>query len=184
MAMDYGLCKGKRKDGKPCTMPVNKAEGGYCEFHVVAAFNRAQRQGQDTTRSKPKNGSGGHSLQSMLMGNAAPGVLALRTSGSLEVSCLILAHTHHRLMLFLVLSWKAVVPCLRLCYDDLSSRRSAQCLTAEMMFSGASLSCATTHVVDRINTGQNGLTCCGCSPIRTQPRSYDGLDRCSMHPNR
>ncbi|CAN0514212.1 unnamed protein product, partial [Scytosiphon promiscuus] len=45
MSMDYGLCKGMRKDGKSCTMPVNKAEGGgYCEFHVVAAFNRAQRQ--------------------------------------------------------------------------------------------------------------------------------------------
>ncbi|CAM9661668.1 unnamed protein product, partial [Ectocarpus sp. 12 AP-2014] len=45
MSMDYGLCKGKRKDGKPCTMPVNKTEGGgFCEFHVVAAFNRAQRK--------------------------------------------------------------------------------------------------------------------------------------------
>ena len=57
MAMDYGLCKGKRKDGGPCTMPVNKAEGGgYCEFHVVAAFNRAQRK--EPLRSISKGGSG------------------------------------------------------------------------------------------------------------------------------
>eukprot|EP00903_Cladosiphon_okamuranus_P008107 g7814.t1 len=57
MAMDYGLCKGKRKDGGPCTMPVNKADGGgYCEFHVVAAFNRAQRK--DPLRNISKGGSG------------------------------------------------------------------------------------------------------------------------------
>eukprot|EP00752_Nemacystus_decipiens_P001893 g1823.t1 len=57
MAMDYGLCKGKRKDGGPCTMPVNKAEGGgYCEFHVVAAFNRAQRK--DPLRNSLRGGTG------------------------------------------------------------------------------------------------------------------------------
>lgn len=57
MAMDYGLCKGKRKDGGACTMPVNKAEGGgYCEFHVVAAFNRAQRK--DPLRNSSKGGIG------------------------------------------------------------------------------------------------------------------------------
>lgn len=67
--MDYALCKGMRKDGKQCTMPVNKAEGGYCEFHVVAAFNRAQRQSQEKSRSnKPKDGSG-RNLRSVLMGN-------------------------------------------------------------------------------------------------------------------
>lgn len=56
--MDYGLCKGKRKDGGPCTMPVNKAEGGgYCEFHVVAAFNRAQRK--DPLRNSSKGGTNG-----------------------------------------------------------------------------------------------------------------------------
>lgn len=58
MAMDYGLCKGKRKDGGPCTMPVNKAEGGgYCEFHVVAAFNRAQRKDPLRNISKGVSGS-------------------------------------------------------------------------------------------------------------------------------
>ncbi|CAM9702803.1 unnamed protein product, partial [Hapterophycus canaliculatus] len=59
MSMDYGLCKGKRKDGKACTMPVNKAEGGgYCEFHVVAAFNRAQRK-EPLRSSKGKGGANG-----------------------------------------------------------------------------------------------------------------------------
>ncbi|CAN0204685.1 unnamed protein product [Scytosiphon promiscuus] len=59
MSMDYGLCKGKRKDGKACTMPVNKAEGGgYCEFHVVAAFNRAQRK-EPLRDSRAKGGANG-----------------------------------------------------------------------------------------------------------------------------
>lgn len=58
MAMDYGICKGKRKDGKPCSMPVNKAQGGgFCEFHVVAAFNRAQRQ--DSLQKSSKGNSSG-----------------------------------------------------------------------------------------------------------------------------
>ena len=56
MSMDYALCKGTRKDGKSCTMPVNKAEGGgYCEFHVVAASNRAQRQ--NPLKNKPNAGN-------------------------------------------------------------------------------------------------------------------------------
>lgn len=54
MAMDYALCRGTRKDGKQCTMPVDKSKGGFCEFHVVAAFNRAQRQSQDASRNKPR----------------------------------------------------------------------------------------------------------------------------------
>lgn len=59
MSMDYGLCKGKRKDGKACTMPVNKTEGGgYCEFHVVAAFNRAQRK-EPLRNGKTKGGANG-----------------------------------------------------------------------------------------------------------------------------
>lgn len=78
--MDYALCKGTRKDGKPCTMPVNKTEGGHCEFHVVAAFNRAQRQGQERSRNKPKDGSSsnGQTLRSLLMGNAAAGTFLPR----------------------------------------------------------------------------------------------------------
>ena len=57
MAMDYAICKGKRKDGKPCTMPVNKTQGGgFCEFHVVAAFNRSQRKDPLGNKSKTSKG--------------------------------------------------------------------------------------------------------------------------------
>lgn len=64
--MDYGICKGKRKGGQPCTMPVNKAEGGgYCEFHVVAAFNRAQRKDPLRTISKGSTGSSSNSSNSI-----------------------------------------------------------------------------------------------------------------------
>lgn len=72
MAMDYGLCKGKRKDGKACTMPVDKAKGGFCEFHVVAAFNRAQRQAQDSARKKPQE-SNMSRMRSMLQVGPAQG---------------------------------------------------------------------------------------------------------------
>ncbi|KAG2644914.1 protein MCM10 homolog isoform X1 [Panicum virgatum] len=33
VAADFGLCKGKRKDGVACTMAINKSTGAYCKFH-------------------------------------------------------------------------------------------------------------------------------------------------------
>ncbi|XP_062199469.1 uncharacterized protein LOC133901936 [Phragmites australis] len=33
VAADFGLCKGKRKDGMACTMVINKSKGSYCKFH-------------------------------------------------------------------------------------------------------------------------------------------------------
>eukprot|EP00040_Diaphanoeca_grandis_P000766 m.274069 g.274069 ORF g.274069 m.274069 type:complete len:696 (+) comp110271_c0_seq1:138-2225(+) len=39
---DYGLCKGVRKDGQPCTMAINKSLGNFCEYHVVAAFKKTR----------------------------------------------------------------------------------------------------------------------------------------------
>ncbi|WVZ65711.1 hypothetical protein U9M48_015030 [Paspalum notatum var. saurae] len=33
VAADFGLCKGKRKDGVACTMAINKSKGSYCKFH-------------------------------------------------------------------------------------------------------------------------------------------------------
>ncbi|OMO74513.1 Zinc finger, Mcm10/DnaG-type [Corchorus capsularis] len=30
---DYGVCKGKRKDGMACTLVINKRQGAYCQFH-------------------------------------------------------------------------------------------------------------------------------------------------------
>ncbi|PVH64736.1 hypothetical protein PAHAL_2G347900 [Panicum hallii] len=33
VAADFGLCKGKRKDGVACTMAINKSKGAYCKFH-------------------------------------------------------------------------------------------------------------------------------------------------------
>ncbi|XP_018679980.2 uncharacterized protein LOC103980630 isoform X2 [Musa acuminata AAA Group] len=34
---DYGICKGKRKDGMACTMVINKCQGIYCKFHSSKA---------------------------------------------------------------------------------------------------------------------------------------------------
>lgn len=37
---DYGICRGRRKDGHRCTMVVN-ARSGYCQFHVAEEYKRA-----------------------------------------------------------------------------------------------------------------------------------------------
>ncbi|EAZ09911.1 hypothetical protein OsI_32207 [Oryza sativa Indica Group] len=33
VSADFGICKGKRKDGMGCTMAINKRKGSYCKFH-------------------------------------------------------------------------------------------------------------------------------------------------------
>ena len=35
---DFARCKGTRKDGKPCTMHVNKSTSEYCAFHASAVW--------------------------------------------------------------------------------------------------------------------------------------------------
>lgn len=89
--MDYGICKGKRKDGKPCSMPVNKAQGGgFCEFHVVAAFNRTQRQ-DSLQKSSKGNSSGSNStglagLRAKLQLGTGPGMYGTYTTKVLLVA--------------------------------------------------------------------------------------------------
>ncbi|KAG7978220.1 hypothetical protein I3843_05G073700 [Carya illinoinensis] len=36
-SVDYGVCKGKRKDGMPCTIVINKRNGIYCKYHKLKA---------------------------------------------------------------------------------------------------------------------------------------------------
>lgn len=81
MSMDYALCKGTRKDGKPCTMPVNKAEGGgYCEFHVVAAFNRAQRQNSLRNKTNADGNINNNNKNNGSNGSTMPGVSSVKQS--------------------------------------------------------------------------------------------------------
>lgn len=89
MSMDYGLCKGTRKDGKSCTMPVNKAEGGgYCEFHVVAAFNRAQRQNplRNKANAGNKNNAITNNKNNGSNGSTTPGVSSTEKTPVLSYS--------------------------------------------------------------------------------------------------
>ncbi|KAG2703151.1 hypothetical protein I3843_06G116300 [Carya illinoinensis] len=49
-AVDYGVCKGKRKDGMPCTIVINKLSGICCKYHTLKASekcvtNRAELKG-------------------------------------------------------------------------------------------------------------------------------------------
>ncbi|KAH1122670.1 hypothetical protein J1N35_005830 [Gossypium stocksii] len=37
---DYGVCKGRRKDGTACTIVVNKRQGAYCQYHKSKASER------------------------------------------------------------------------------------------------------------------------------------------------
>ncbi|GMY05448.1 protein MCM10 homolog [Fagus crenata] len=51
-SVDYGVCKGKRKDGMPCTLAINKRSGVYCKFHKSKASEK-----YSTTRTELKGGN-------------------------------------------------------------------------------------------------------------------------------
>ncbi|PSS29521.1 hypothetical protein CEY00_Acc07137 [Actinidia chinensis var. chinensis] len=51
-SLDYGVCKGKRKDGMPCTLVVNKRHGIYCSYHRVRASEK-----YSITRTELKGGN-------------------------------------------------------------------------------------------------------------------------------
>jgi hypothetical protein len=40
LAADFGRCKADRKDGRPCSMAVNRAVSEYCCFHAAAAVKQ------------------------------------------------------------------------------------------------------------------------------------------------
>lgn len=39
-SLDFAYCSGKRKDGQPCRIPVNKSTCEYCSYHVGAAYRQ------------------------------------------------------------------------------------------------------------------------------------------------
>lgn len=39
-SIDYGVCKGKRKDGMACTLVINKRHGIYCSYHKSKTFEK------------------------------------------------------------------------------------------------------------------------------------------------
>jgi hypothetical protein len=41
-AADFARCKADRKDGRPCSMAVNKSVSEYCCFHAGAAIKALQ----------------------------------------------------------------------------------------------------------------------------------------------
>ncbi|GLT42925.1 hypothetical protein SLA2020_169020 [Shorea laevis] len=41
---DYGVCEGKRTDGVPCTLVINKRRGKYCQYHKSKASERYTTQ--------------------------------------------------------------------------------------------------------------------------------------------
>ncbi|KAH9655183.1 zf-primase domain-containing protein [Citrus sinensis] len=51
-SVDYGVCKGKRKDGMACNTVINKRKGIYCGYHRLKASDRFI-----TTRSELKGGN-------------------------------------------------------------------------------------------------------------------------------
>ncbi|OIT33663.1 PREDICTED: protein MCM10 homolog [Nicotiana attenuata] len=52
-SVDYGVCKGKRKDGMACTLVVNKRRGTYCSYHK----QRTSEKYSSTTRAELKGGN-------------------------------------------------------------------------------------------------------------------------------
>ncbi|OVA19594.1 zinc finger protein [Macleaya cordata] len=51
-SIDYGVCKGKRKDGMACTVVINKRRGIYCKYHTANASQK-----YSVTRSELKGGN-------------------------------------------------------------------------------------------------------------------------------
>lgn len=49
-AVDYGICKGIRKDGARCSMAINSSLGEYCEYHVQAVFKQKVASRMDLNR--------------------------------------------------------------------------------------------------------------------------------------
>ncbi|MQL70685.1 hypothetical protein Taro_003002 [Colocasia esculenta] len=49
---DYSVCKGKRKDGMPCTLVINKRNGVCCKYHMSNASQK-----YSTMRSELKGGN-------------------------------------------------------------------------------------------------------------------------------
>lgn len=52
-SIDYGVCKGRKKDGLPCTMVINKRRGIYCSYHRV----KTSEKYAVTTRTELKGGN-------------------------------------------------------------------------------------------------------------------------------
>ncbi|GAB4853177.1 hypothetical protein Ancab_017364 [Ancistrocladus abbreviatus] len=40
ISVDYGVCKGRRKDGMACTMVINRRRGIYCRYHSSKASEK------------------------------------------------------------------------------------------------------------------------------------------------
>ncbi|KAJ0077208.1 hypothetical protein Patl1_36030 [Pistacia atlantica] len=51
-SVDYGVCKGKRKDGMVCTVVINKRKGIYCKYHKVKTSDKFS-----TMRTELKGGN-------------------------------------------------------------------------------------------------------------------------------
>ncbi|KAJ7967161.1 protein MCM10-like [Quillaja saponaria] len=51
-SVDYGVCKGKRKDGLACTLSINKRYGAYCKYHKSKASEK-----YSTMRTELKGGN-------------------------------------------------------------------------------------------------------------------------------
>ncbi|KAI5082901.1 hypothetical protein GOP47_0002644 [Adiantum capillus-veneris] len=51
-SVDFSVCKGKRKDGAPCTAVVNRQHGDYCQYH-----SGAMRQKYRSQRAELKGGN-------------------------------------------------------------------------------------------------------------------------------
>ncbi|XP_057966484.1 uncharacterized protein LOC131156650 [Malania oleifera] len=51
-SVDYGICKGKRKDGMACTLVINKRRGIFCKFHKSKASEK-----YSTTRTELTGGN-------------------------------------------------------------------------------------------------------------------------------
>ncbi|KAG7320365.1 hypothetical protein KOW79_016218 [Hemibagrus wyckioides] len=69
-AMDFGTCKGKKKNGDSCTQLVNLYECQYCQYHVKAQYKKMSSKRAELQSSytgiAPRKGKGRGSLRERL----------------------------------------------------------------------------------------------------------------------
>jgi hypothetical protein len=83
---DFGVCKGTRKDGKPCTMVVNATKCQYCKYHIQDVYRKSmQAQGVFTMSMSGAiiDGVGGRNIsQGRYSGRSADQISSLAEKSS------------------------------------------------------------------------------------------------------
>ncbi|KAI9028553.1 hypothetical protein DFJ74DRAFT_659267 [Hyaloraphidium curvatum] len=81
---DLVICKSLRKDGKPCTMPIDAREGAYCMYHIETNFRNSKNRRQEFASGTGEVTMGPPKKQVEMMALKQQGMGVVRTKPKLE----------------------------------------------------------------------------------------------------